>query len=172
MLHVQCFLFVCLFGGFMVRGFLRFLILFKYFRSTFVVRYLWCVFSRFWASLAADHAVFYQNCGSIFCDNVPNFFSLCFEIEIGREERSNFWGMLKCKTFGSFSPCFWADEGVAFITNAWNSKNVTCNCVSDVFYFTLWSKSAGRSAIRGEQAERCLLLDLHKILKVPHVFGC
>lgn len=86
----------------MVRGFLRFLILFKYFRSTFVVRYLWCVFSRFWASLAADHAVFYQNCGSIFCDNVPNFFSLCFEIEIGREERSNFEECSNVRRLGPF----------------------------------------------------------------------
>ena len=41
------------------------------------------------------------------------------------------------KPFGSFSPSFWAGQGVASIRIARNDKNVTCSRVQDSFYFAL-----------------------------------
>ena len=49
-------------------------ILFKYFWPIYVVRYLWSVSSKFWASVAADHTAFYKNCEGIFCNDVINCF--------------------------------------------------------------------------------------------------
>ena len=36
---------------------------------------------------------------------------------------------------GSFSPKFWTGHGVAYISIAWNNKNVACNCMANGFYF-------------------------------------
>ena len=47
--------------------------------------------------------------------------------------------------FGSFSLCFWAGEGVAYIRIAWNGKSGTCSWESNGFYFVLWYRSAARS---------------------------
>ena len=79
---------------------------------------------------------------------------------------------------------------MAYVRTAQNHNRVTCSCMSKVFYFALWLRSAGRSAQTYEklffiifrrlgpfpqafgQVKGWLILELHEMIRVPHVVVC
>ena len=78
-----------------------------------------------------------------------------FVVKISREKCSNLWKIIIfkfCYWFGSFSPSFWAREGVAYIRIAWNNKSATCRSVANCFHFVLWSRLARRNV---QSYEKC-----------------
>ena len=76
---------------------------------------------------------------------------------------SSFW------QFWLFSPKFWASDGVAYITIAWNIKSATCNVVRNYFYFVLWLIWAGRSV--SNYGKWSFFSIFSRLGTFPHVFG-
>ena len=119
-------------------------------------------------------------------------FLFCFMNKIAKEECSELWKKNHFWCFsllGSFTPSFWAWKWLAYSKIPWNDKIATCRCVPNYFYFVWWSRLAGRSAETYEnwlffsifnhlgafplifgQVKDCLMLELHKIIRVSHEF--
>ena len=117
--------------------------------------------------------------------------SICFVIEVNRQEYSNLWKIVIFQYFqplGSFSPSFSAGEGVNYIKITWNDKSAICSCVRNEFQFPLWSRSAGRSTQTYKkwtfsnifsllglfsqvfgQVKECDFLELNKMIRISHL---
>ena len=73
------------------------------------------------------------------------FWSLWFHIASASAQiKLNQW-FLYFWPFWSLFSVSWADQGLANIKCARNNRNVIYSCVINSFYFSLWSKSVGRS---------------------------
>ena len=120
--------------------------------------------------------------------------SICFVIEVNRQEYSNLWKIVifqYFQPFGSFSPSFSAGEGVNYIKITWNDKSAICSCVRNEFQFPLWSTSAGRSTQTYKkwsffsafsrlgpfpqafaQVKEWLILELHGVIRLLYLVTC
>ena len=73
------------------------------------------------------------------------FWSLWFHIASASAQiKLNQW-FLYFWPFWSLFSVSWADQGLANIKCPRNNRNVIYSCVINSFYFSLWSKSVGRS---------------------------
>ena len=144
----------------------------------------------FWAGHKGAHVKIAQNHKSVTFSWV-SYFPLWSRSIGGSAQTLEKCSISNIFSSGSFSQKFWAGHGVAYIKIAWNYKNMTCNCIPNGFYFTLWSRSSGSSAKTYERwyflracgrlglipqvfgwIKKWHILGLHEMIRVLHAVAC